>query len=168
MTVFAGTFSPPVIGASQVPIKIAGSGYCELIPEGLKIQGFKQKSKFSSGQVILFCVSILFGIYIIVQGLLKIQIPQWLQGSLISAIIAMFLYPFMTGQGNDHQGESIELLIPWENIPRASLEGGLGLVVIHIKKFRHQQDRYQGGLYFIPSDEPSNLLNALKSHKVKC
>jgi hypothetical protein len=50
-TVFDGIFKPPTISIQVNPVKIAGSGCCEVTPDGLRIQGFKQKPQLGSAQL---------------------------------------------------------------------------------------------------------------------
>ena len=165
MTIFEGTFNPPIIGSREAPIKIAGSGFCDVTFDGLRIQGFKQTPIINSSQFVILFLIVLFGVAII--KALWSAMPAWLVNTLITAPFTMAIPHFLKGQGTDHQGESIELLIPWDKISSARLDKVSGDLIIHIKKFRHQDERYEGALFFNPSDGSDSLLNALQEHKAQ-
>ncbi len=156
MTIFQGTFKPPVIGRQQVPIKITGSGYCDVTSDGLGIQGFKQTSKVNSSQLFILFFILFFGL----AGLRAIwpEMPNWLM--IIPFSVAIF--PFTQSQGTDHQSEPIELFIPWQYISDAKLDKDSMAVMICVKKFRHQNERYKGALFFDPLDGADSLLKALQ------
>lgn len=156
MAIFKGTFCQP--GYSLVtPIKITGSGYCNVKNDGLLIRGFKQAPKLS---VALFY----FPFLAFVQFKLWPAMPQYL-------FISLFcggLWLLMKGSGTDHKGEVIALLISWKHISSASLDKASDSVLIHVKKFPYQNQRFNGGLFFKPSDGSDSLLSALKDQNVKC
>ncbi|MGA7932182.1 MAG: hypothetical protein WCA35_01245 [Kovacikia sp.] len=156
--VFQGVFKPPIISLQTTPIKITGLGYCETKSDGLKVQGFKQTPRFSSSQLAIIFLVCYFGGKLIggVVGIL-----------LVIPAVAL-LYSSLRGQGIDHKDEPLELIIPWDNIPRARFDRISGTVVINVKNFRHQRDSYKGALFFHPSGKPDHLLNALQAHNVKC
>jgi hypothetical protein len=164
--IFEGIFKPPVIGNDHIPIKITGSGACEVTLDGLKIQGYRQKNRVKSSILFISFFGLFFGLALI-QGVLKIEIPKVLWGLPFS----VFIIPFISGSGNDHQGESIQLLIPWDKVSHAKFYKGLMCVGILIKKFRHQNEPYQGELFFAPSDAThgvESFLIALRAQGVKC
>jgi hypothetical protein len=167
-TIFEGVFKPPIIGEEHVPIKITGSGQCEATSDGLRIQGFRQKSKVNSSQLFILFFSLLFGMGL-VKGLLqqfaKIEISNYL---IIGIPLLACVYPFMQGAGDDHQGELIQLMIPWDRISGVKLDKKLMCVVIPVKKFRYQNERYQGALFFEPSDGAESFLVALRVQGIKC
>lgn len=158
MEFFEGMFKPPIISLQTAPIKIAGPGYCEIKPDGLKVKGFKQTPRFSSSQLVIFFLVLFFGGKLI-GGVLSIL--------LMTPAIAL-LYSSTKGQGTDHKEENIELTVPWENISNAKLDKLLGAVIIDVKKFRYQRDSYRGAIFFHPSVKPDHLLDALRSHNIKC
>ena len=167
MTIFEWTFKPPVIGSQHIPIKITGSGRCELRSDGLQIQGFRQTPKISSSQVFILFFSLFFGLVFIkvsLQAYAKITIPdQWI--AIITFMVG--ISPFILGLGTDHQGEFIQLLIPWKNISKAKLDKKSICVLILVEKFRYQGECYQGALYFEPSNGVDTLLMALHAQRVK-
>jgi hypothetical protein len=157
-SLFEGVFKPPIISIQKPPIKIAGLGCCEAMPDGLRVQGFKQTPRFSSSQLaIVFLVLYISGK--LIGGIL---------GWLLVVPALLLLYSAAKGQGTDHKGEEIKLLIPWENISNAKLDKISGAVIIHVKSFRNQGERYKGSLFFHPSIKPQSLLDALQIHNVKC
>jgi hypothetical protein len=166
-TVFEGIFKPPVIGSTHTPIKISGSGQCEVALDGLKIKGFRQKTKVNSSQLIILFLSLSFGLAILKEILkiyAKIEIPDhWI---VVIPSLAC-IYPFISGGGSDHQGELIQLLIPWEHIAGARLDKQSMCVVILVKNFRHQNERYKGDLFFYPSDGAEPFLTALHAQGVR-
>lgn len=164
MAIFEGTFTPPIIGTKEAPIKIAGPGICETTPFGLKIVGFKQKPKVKTCQLLALFFSLFFGIIIIKVTLL----PALPDNLAVTIPFAVAVYPFIKGQGSDYQkGEAIELVIPWENILYARQGEMPNVVIIRIQKLRHQGERYQGALFFNPAQGATVLLNALHSCSVK-
>lgn len=164
MAIFEGIFKPPIIGSKEAPVKIAGPGQCKATSSGLNIQGFKHKPKVNSVQLLALFFGLFFGIAIIKVVLLPAMPDQ------LAFTIPFFvgIYPFIQGQGTDYQeGEVLELLIPWENILYARVEKDSSIVIIRVKKIRHQGDRYQGALFFAPADGATALLAALENCGVK-
>jgi hypothetical protein len=171
MAIFEGTFKAPVMGLHEVPIKITGLGRCELTSDGLMIQGFKQMSNINSFQLGILFFAILFAICGI--QALWTTMPSWLKNGSFMIPFLMTFIQFTKGQGTDHQGESIELFIPWEYILGVKLEKGLGqdldsIIIILVKKFRYHNDRYEGGLFFYPSNGIDPLLDALQDRGFQC
>lgn len=157
MTVFAGTF-PPVIGTDEIPIKITGSGKCEFTSDGLNIRGFKHTPQVSSSLLFILLFVAIFGAM-----LLKAvwpEIPNWLTLS----PFGIFIFPYLQGQGSDHQGESIELLIPWAYVIGAKLDKISPAVIIRIKKYRYKNERYKGALYFHPAHGSEEFLKAFQNY----
>jgi hypothetical protein len=164
MVKIEGMFKPPIIGSQEAPIKIAGPGQCEVTSHGLKIIGFKQISKVNTFQLLALFFGLFFGLAII-----KGAVWRTMPNGLISIPFAVAIYPYIQGQGNDYrQGEAIELLVPWENIIYARLDKVSNVVIIRVQKFRHQGDRYQGALFFDPTDGSAAMLDTLRSCGVKC
>jgi hypothetical protein len=156
--VFEGMFKPPVISVQTTPIKVAGVGYCETQPEGLKVKGFKQTPQLSSVQLAIAFLA-LFYMGSLIGGLV---------GWAIKAGGVVLLYSASKGQGTDHKNECLELIIPWDNVSSARFDKTLEAVIINVKNFQHQKKSYKGALFFHPSTKPSNLLDALQSHNVNC
>lgn len=164
MALIKGIFKPPLIGSQEAPIKIAGPGQCEVTSNGLKIIGFKQLSKVNIFQLLALFFGLLFGLAII-----KAAFWPTMPNRLMSLPLVVAIYPFIQGQGNDYrQGEAIELLVPWENITYARRDRVSNAVIICVKKFRHHGDRYQGALFFEPTDGAAAMLDTLRSCSVKC
>jgi hypothetical protein len=164
MALIKGIFKPPLIGSQEAPIKIAGPGQCEVTSNGLKIIGFKQLPKINTFQLLALFFGLFFGLAII-----KAAFWRTMPNGLMSIPFAVAIYPFIQGQGNDYrQGDAIELLVPWENITYARLDKVSNVVIIRVKKFRHQGDCYQGALFFEPTDGAAAMLDTLSSSGVKC
>jgi hypothetical protein len=164
MALLKGIFKPLLIGSQEAPIKIAGSGQCEVTSNGLKIIGFKQLSKENSFQLLALFFGLFFGLAII-----KAAFWRTMPNGLMSIPFAVAIYPFIQGQGNDYrQGDAIELLVSWENITYARLYRVWNAAIIRVKKFRHQGDRYQGVLFFDLTDGAAAMLDTLNSWGVKC
>jgi hypothetical protein len=156
--VFEGTFKPPTIGIQVTPVKVAGTGYCELSPDALKVQGFKQVSQLSRGQVGLLFVVFLLASKFLVGGLLR--------AVLIGSAIAL-LYTSSQGKGTDHTNEVLNLDIPWQNVISAKLDKASGAIVIRVKNLKCGKEFYKkGALFFQPNANSGVLLNALndRSH----
>ncbi|WP_299415280.1 hypothetical protein [Acaryochloris sp. IP29b_bin.148] len=162
MTVFEGSFKPPVIGADEVPIKITGLGKCELTSDGLNIQGFKHTPKVSSSLLFILFFVAFFGIILL--RVVWPGIPTWLNVLPLGVVVA----PYLRGQGSDHQDEPIELWVPWEYVAGAKLEKISPAVIIRIKKYRYKNECYKGALYFHPVNESDEFLKALQEHGVQC
>ncbi|MEO1295561.1 MAG: hypothetical protein AAFW75_07125 [Cyanobacteria bacterium J06636_16] len=163
MTGFEGTFKPPVVGSYAAPIKITGPGHCDVTSDGLVIKGFQQRSAIDSTLFLVLFLILFFGLVILstlIGTLMDIAVPIWL----ISIPISGFVFAFTRGQGTDHEGENIELFIPWECIAHAALDTSSGAVNIRVRKFRHQDQAYKGILFFHPSAGSDALLNALQKH----
>jgi hypothetical protein len=168
VTAFEGTFKPPIIGSTRIPINISGSGQCEVTSDGLKIKGFRRNSKINSSQLFILFFIVFFGL-IITKVILKIYAKIEISDQLIVAILLFScFYPFILGSGTDHQGELIQLLIPWEYISGARLDKQSMCVVILVKKFQHQNEIYKGELFFHPSDGTESFLIVLRAKLVKC
>jgi hypothetical protein len=156
--VFEGTFKPPTLGLQVTPVKVAGTGYCELSPNGFRVQGFKQASQFSSGQVLLLFVVLLLASKFLVGGLLRAVVL----GSAFALI-----YHSSQGKGTDHTNEVISLDIPWQNVISAKLDQASGVLVIHVKALQCGKEFCRkGALFFQPNANSGVLLNALndRSH----
>lgn len=162
MNVFEGTFQPPVIGTDEIPIKINGLGKCELTAHGLHIQGYKHPPKVSSSLLFILFFAAFFEIILL--RVVWPDIPKWLNLLPASVIIA----PYLRGQGNDHQGEPIELLIPWVYVNRVKVEKVSSAVMIRIKQYRYKNERYKGALYFHPAQGSESFLRALQEHYIHC
>ncbi|MGF1521755.1 MAG: hypothetical protein ACFBSF_05480 [Leptolyngbyaceae cyanobacterium] len=163
MTVFEGTFKPPVVGSYAAPIKITGSGYCDITPDGLIVKGFHQRSAINSTLFLVLFLVLFFGLVILstlIGTLMDISVPIWL----VSIPIGGFIVAFTRGQGTDHEGEAVELLIPWNYVAHAALDTSSGAVNIRVRKFRHQDQIYKGILFFHPSAGSDALLDALQKH----
>jgi hypothetical protein len=152
-TVFEGMFKPPTISIQVTPVKVAGLGRCEVMSNGLRIQGFKQTPKMSSAQLAIAFLVILF------IGNLIGNFIGW--GMKIAGF--GLLYSASKGKGEDHKGETIDLLIPWENIAKASVNKASSIVTIQVMNLRIQEDYYKKGeLFFHSSTNPDSLLSAVK------
>ncbi|NJM46086.1 MAG: hypothetical protein HC860_07815 [Alkalinema sp. RU_4_3] len=128
-TVFDGMFKPPTISIQANPVKIAGSGCCEVTPDGLRIQGFKQTAQLGSTQLaIAFLVVFFIGHFI--GGMI---------GWGMKAAGVGLLYSASKGQGTDHKGEKIDLLIPWENVAKASFNKASDVVTIQVANFEFRR-----------------------------
>lgn len=159
MAIFKGTFIPP--GYSLVtPIKITGSGYCDVKDNGLFIRGFKQAPKVSA--------ALLMTLYFLFLLFVKVKLWPAMSQSLFISLFCGGLLLLIKGNGTDYKGEVIALLIPWKHILSASLDKASGSVLIHVKKFQFQNQRFDGRLFFNPSDESNNLLDSLQNQNVKC
>jgi hypothetical protein len=156
--VFEGTFKPPTFGIKVTPVKVAGTGYCELSPDAFRVQGFKQASQFSGGLVALAFVVLLLASRFLGGGLLR----ALLIGSAIS-----LLYTSSQGKGTDHTNEVMNLDIPWQNVISAKLDKASEVIVIRVKNLQCGKEFYKkGNLFFRPSANSGVLLNALndRSH----
>lgn len=149
---FAGTFKPPTISIQIPPIKIAGQGCCEIMSDGLKVQGFKQTPQMGSAQLAISFL-IIFFIGSFIGGII---------GWSMKAAGVGLLYSAAQGKGTDHKGEKIELFIPWENVEKASLNQASSLVTIQVRNFRLQEKYYKkGALFFYTSKNADGLLSAV-------
>jgi hypothetical protein len=153
-TVFEGMFKPPTINIQVRPVKIAGPGCCEVMSDGLRVQGFKQRTLLSSILVVIVFFTLLF---------IGNMIGAMMGWGIKAAGIGL-LYAATKGQGTDHKGEKIDLLIPWENIAKASVNKVSGIVMIQVTNLRIQKDYYKKGeLFFHSSTNPNGLLSAVMS-----
>ncbi|NEQ97573.1 MAG: spore germination protein [Cyanothece sp. SIO2G6] len=162
--IFEGTFKPPVMGTYESPVKITGLGSCEVTVDGLKVKGFKQTGLNSVHVAIIFFV-IFFAIFI----LGTIAVSAGILSSIESVVLRISMAAigvFLIGSGKDHQGDSIELLIPWNSVSNFRLDRS-GAVVIRLQRFRHQGERYEGGLFFHPSDGAASIVEMLKNHDIQ-
>jgi hypothetical protein len=150
--VFEGTFKPPAIAIQVTPVKVAGAGYCELSPNSFKFKGFKQPPHFSSGQVALVFVVLLFA---------SNFLPVFWRPIIIGLAIAL-LYNSSQGKGTDHTNEVMNLEIPWQNFINARLDKASGAIVICVKNLQCGKEFYKkGALFFYPNANSGVLLNAL-------
>lgn len=152
VTLFEGTFKPPTISVQIPPVKVAGKGSCEIMSDGLKVQGFKQTPQMSGG-LLAASFLIIFFIGNFIGGIIG-----W---SMRAAGVGL-LYSASQGKGTDHKGEKVDLFIPWENIEKASLSKASNLVTVQVKNFRFQEKYHKkGALFFHASSNPDGLLSAV-------
>jgi hypothetical protein len=149
---FEGTFKPPTISIQIPPVKVAGKGSCEIMSDGLKVQGFKQTPQMSGG-LLAASFLIIFFIGNFIGGII---------GWSMKAAGVGLLYSASQGKGTDHKGEKIDLFIPWENIEKANLSKASNLITVQVKNFRFQEKYHKkGALFFHTSSNPDGLLNAV-------
>ncbi len=119
---------------------------------GLRFQGFKQTSKLNCVLLAFFFFATLY-ISNLTGGMLSWGVK--------AAGIGL-LYSANRGQGSDHRGEKIDLLIPWENIAKASFNKASDIITIQVTNLRIQKDYYKKGeLFFCSSTNPDDLLSAV-------
>lgn len=151
--VFEGTFKPPAFGIKVTPVKVAGTGYCELSSAAFRVQGFKQVSQLSGGKVALVFVVLLLASKFLAGGLLR----ALMIGSAIS-----LLYTSFQRKGTDHTNEVMNLDIPWQNVISAKLDKTSGAIIIRVKNLQFGKEFYKkGDLFFQPNANSGVLLNAL-------
>jgi hypothetical protein len=151
-TIFVGIFKPPTLGIQVSPVRISGPGCCEVMPDGLRVQGFKQTSKLNHALLAIFFLAIFY-------------ISNFTGGMLgwgIKAVGIGLFYLANKGQGTDHKSEKIDLLIPWQNIENANFNKRSDTVNIQIRNLRCQKKYYKkGGLFFHSFTNSDALLSAV-------
>ncbi len=172
---FPGTFTPPIMGESAEPIKITGSGSCTLHEEGLQVSAFRHHPKMSSSQVeflffgVLFFSAIIGGIATVAfqdaNESVRHLIRQFIKIVPVGIMAALIHYGNSKKRENTSEGAPINVTIPWDRITRIGHDDRV--VQIRITKFRHQEIRFNGDLYFEPTNGTAELLEAFSDRGFK-
>lgn len=154
-TNFSGTFAPPRIGFSSVPIRIIGDGSCELTTDGLWVRGFKD-IRLTSDEAVKDCLWLFLCLVFTLAGLFIFLFAGF-------GLLVRLIYRFVQQKV---QGKPIELVIPWDRVSYIRGDAESGALVIHVKKLRSSQGSYKGELFFLAND-PEAFLSGLMSYGIK-
>ena len=150
---FEGTFEPPVIGTSTVPIAIAGTGTLATTAEALHARGFKGSG---AGLALLTFVLVTAAGMAVYHLLTTHVFHKAADGTGYGgAIVAGILSAAATTKRASKR--SYELVIPWSAIKDVKIDTQRGDVVIRVKKHKPR-----GSLHFKSANNAALLAAILE------
>lgn len=167
MSKVEGSFVPPAMGNSSVPLNISGPGSIEMTDTHLNVSGFASSFALNSGLIALLVFGLILG-----SGWIKMTFFPNLDGEYFTYAMVFVLGTIIMwavkGSKKHNADKPMELSIPWENIQKVNIESKgdehSSKVLIFTRKFKPK-----GTLYFEPSDcsskELESMINqALQNH----
>ena len=131
---FPGTFSPPAIGATGVPISVAGKGTLTITPDGLAVSGFKAGGSglVALGSALVVAAAALGGAYVVEVLIFK---HHEMSSSGIGAAVGAGVIGG-AAQTRRVSKDPLELVIPWSAIYKVSVDPQRKELQVVVKKHK--------------------------------
>jgi hypothetical protein len=145
-----GTFAPPAMGNTSVPIPLVGPGRFALTEAGLSVSGFR-RSSMGGG---LIALAIVGGIFATAFLVVALEVPKWATYLIIGVIVTVVLNVIQRGRGRQgSKSAPWAFTVPWASVTDVSEDPQMaGAVVVRVKKFSPS-----GTIHFQPPEGTSLL-----------
>jgi hypothetical protein len=152
---FIGTFAPPSIGSSSVPIPLAGDGSLTATADGLVARAFRAGGSGLAFLVFLLTTGVvlaaIYGVTLLMHGSMSASKVGTAIGS---GIVTAAALPRMAKK------KPWEIVIPWASVAKVALDSSKTMVLVTVKKYKPK-----GTLHFKPQGSARDVVTALDARR---
>lgn len=151
-----GTFAPPSIGSTSVPIPLAGDGTLTATADGLVARAFRGGGSGLVFLTFLLTTGLVIAVVYGVTRLMHASMTASKVGAAIgSGIVVAAALP------RKAKKTPWELVIPWASVAKVALDSSKTMVLVTVKKHKPK-----GTLHFKPQGSAQDVVTALDTRRV--